>query len=97
MRDKKSLEEAINGLRSDLEVAEFLRDLLTSGELKEMRNRWLAAQELAEGVPYSQIEKNTGLSSTTIARVSKWLREGAGGYRKALDINDKGQKENEQA
>jgi len=89
MSDKISLEEAINSLGSELEVSEFLRDLLTSSELREMRNRWLAAQELAQGVPYSRIEKSTGLSSTTIARVSKWLREGAGGYRKVLGIEMK--------
>jgi len=89
MSDKISLEEALNSLGTELEVSEFLRDLLTSSELREMRNRWLAAQELAQGVPYSKIENDTGLSSTTIARVSKWLREGTGGYRKALGIEIK--------
>ncbi len=90
MKEQKSLEQAIVGLKSEKEVTEFLRDLLTSRELKEFRNRWVAAQQLAEGVPYTQIEKDTGLSSTTIARVSKWLRDGAGGYRNALGMDQEG-------
>ena len=35
---------------------------------------------LYEGISYSKIEKETGFSSTTVARVSKWLNNGKGGY-----------------
>jgi uncharacterized protein YerC len=35
---------------------------------------------LWQGVPYTVIEKETGLSSRTIARVHKWLKRGKGGY-----------------
>lgn len=36
---------------------------------------------LTEKVSYSVIEKETGLSSTTVARVAKWLNGKEGGYR----------------
>jgi uncharacterized protein YerC len=35
---------------------------------------------LWQGVPYTSIEEETGLSSRTIARVHKWLKRGKGGY-----------------
>ena len=36
---------------------------------------------LSEKISYSEIEKRTKLSSTTVARISKWLISGCGGYR----------------
>jgi uncharacterized protein YerC len=36
---------------------------------------------LAKQLRYTEIEKKTGMSSTTIARVHKWLKEGMGGYQ----------------
>jgi len=63
----------------------FLRDLLTESEIEELARRWQAAQMLDQKVSYSQIVKKTGLSSTTVARISKWLNSGAGGYRLVLD------------
>ena len=39
---------------------------------------------LEDKVPYSKIEAETGLSSTTIARVARWLKRGGGGYRLIL-------------
>ena len=39
---------------------------------------------LNQKIPYSVIEKETGLSSTTVARVSKWLNKGMGGYKLML-------------
>lgn len=32
-------------------------------------------------IQYEIIEKETGMSSTTIARISKWLNHGMGGYK----------------
>ena len=41
---------------------------------------------LLEGLSYAAIEAQTGASATTIARVSKCLTYGSGGYEAALDI-----------
>lgn len=70
-------------------IRAFLEDLLSEAELVEIRNRWLAAQMLEQLFSYSKIEETTGLSSTTIARVSKCLKGRAGGYKTLMDkIND---------
>lgn len=67
------------------EAKMFLRDLLTEKEIIECGNRWRAVQMLDQNVPYTKITKETGLSSTTIARISTWMRDGMGGYRLLLD------------
>ncbi|HEX5731397.1 MAG TPA: YerC/YecD family TrpR-related protein [Blastocatellia bacterium] len=83
-RDIESLYEAILSLEDLGEAKMFFRDLLTEREIEELAERWKAARLLAEGVPYTQIVERTGLSSTTVARVARWMKQGAGGYRLAL-------------
>lgn len=81
---EKELFKTILDLRSFAECQYFLRDLLTEAELKEFANRWKVAQMLAKKTDYKKIEKETGMSSTTIARISKWLTNGMGGYQLAI-------------
>lgn len=80
----KDLFNAILALKNIQEARKFFRDLLTEQELIEIGNRWKTAQMLNRKIPYSKIEKETGLSSTTIARISKWLNKGKGGYKLIL-------------
>ena len=75
---------AILALKNTREARGFFRDLLTEQELIKFGNRWKTAQMLNQKIPYSKIEKETGLSSTTIARISKWLNKGRGGYKLIL-------------
>lgn len=77
--------DAILQLRSKEELNRFLRDLMTEEEIMECTQRWQVAQMLYDGVSYQKIQKQTGLSSTTVARISLWLQKGAGGYRLVLD------------
>ena len=42
-------------------------------------------QLLQEKMPYRQISERTGVSVTTIGRVARYWREGAGGYQLALE------------
>jgi uncharacterized protein YerC len=86
-KDNKKIGEligAILALKNRNEAAKFFRDLLTEKELIEFGNRWKAARMLSKNVKYNEIEKETGLSSTTVARVSKWLNSGKGGYKLML-------------
>lgn len=83
----KDLFKSIISLRNTNEAKRFLRDLLTEQELIEFGNRWRAAQMLNAKVSYVEIVKETGLSSTTIARISKWLNKGMGGYKLMLKRN----------
>lgn len=75
---------AILALKNRSEAKKFFRDLLTEKELIEFGNRWKAARMLAQNIKYTEIEKETGLSSTTVARVSKWLNNGKNGYKLVL-------------
>jgi TrpR-related protein YerC/YecD len=63
----------------------LLEDMFTIREIRESSQRLAVARMLDEGTPYSAIEKQTGASATTIARVSKALNYGSGGYREMLD------------
>lgn len=77
--------DAILALKNRNEAKRFLRDLLTEAEIQEFANRWQAAQMLDKNIPYTKITKETGLSSTTVARISKWLNGETGGYRLMLN------------
>ncbi|OGM00715.1 hypothetical protein A2480_04760 [Candidatus Uhrbacteria bacterium RIFOXYC2_FULL_47_19] len=80
-KGKEQLIKAILLLKNADETQRFLRDLMTEKEIKEFAKRLKAAEMLTEKIPYSTIEKETGLSSTTVARVAKWLNGKGGGYK----------------
>ena len=80
-----SLCEALLSLQSKDEAKRFLRDLMTEEEIVECAQRWQVARFLAEEMSYQQIQRKTGMSSTTIARISRWLKKGMGGYRLVLN------------
>ena len=63
----------------------LLEDMFTIREIRESSQRLAGARLLDEGKSYAKIEQATGASATTIARVSKCLGYGTGGYRAALD------------
>ncbi len=88
----KELYKALLCLKTESELNAFLRDLLTEEELKEFSNRWKVAQMLAKKDTYLKIEKETGMSSTTIARISKWLDKGMNGYKLAIKRQMKNKK-----
>lgn len=81
----QSLYKAFLLLKNEDECKRFLRDLLTSAEIKEFVNRWKVAQMLDKKVSYEKIETETGMSSTTIARINKWLIKGRDGYKLMLN------------
>ncbi len=86
--NKKRISELMKAvilLKNPNEAARFFRDLLTEKELIEFGNRWKAARMLSKNFKYTEIEKETGLSSTTVARVSDWLNNGMGGYMLMLN------------
>jgi len=66
-------------------ISALLEDCCTIREVHEMAQRLRVAQLLSQGVSYALIQEQTGASATTIARVSKSLNYGAGGYRYVLD------------
>ena len=83
--EMRDLFEAILELKDADEVERFLRDLCTLSELQAMAHRWEVAKLVERGLPYQEISRRTGASTTTVTRVAHWLRYGEGGYRLALD------------
>ncbi len=84
-REIEDLLAAVASLRTPAEAGRFLRDLCTLSELEAMAHRWQVARLLDRGLPYLEIARRTGASTTTVTRVAHWLRHGEGGYRLALD------------
>ena len=80
----EDLFKSILRLKDIGETKKFFRDLLTKEEIIEFKKRWQTAQMLNKNISYEKIEKETGLSSRTIARISKWLNKGMGGYKLML-------------
>ena len=85
IKESKNLIKAILSLETENEARRFLRDLMTENEIEEFSKRLDAAELLFENISYDEVKKRIGLSSRTIARVSKWLNNGEGGYKLILN------------
>ena len=83
--DVDTLLAALSAINDEDTMFALLEDLFTVREIRETSQRLAVAQLLDQGKPYKAIEEATGASATTIARVSKCLSYGSGGYRAALD------------
>lgn len=83
----EDLAALLAALRSDGEARAVLRDLCTPAEVRTLAERWHVAKLLdAGGLTYREIHDATGVSTTTIVRVARFLKEEQnGGYRLLLD------------
>jgi TrpR-related protein YerC/YecD len=82
---ERSLCAAITSLNTVEECRAFLRDLCTPAELQALADRWAVVGLLQDGIPYREINKQTGVSVTTIGRVARYLTSGNGGYSLASE------------
>ena len=83
--DKENfLIKAFLKLKTEQEMANFLRDLLTIKELEEFANRLEMARLLKQGMSYKTIAKKLKVSTTTVTRTAHWLFHGCGGYEKVI-------------
>ena len=85
--DITALCDAFLQVRTTEEARRFLRDLTTPGELQALAERWRVAQLLNAGEKsYRDISAETGVSTTTVTRVARFLsQEDHQGYRLVLD------------
>lgn len=79
--------EALLTPRSRDDMRRLIRDLCTPSEVRAMAERWQVARLLAgSDLSYRDIHERTGVSTTTIVRVGRFLRdEPHRGYRQAID------------
>ncbi len=81
----EELYEAILTLETVEECYRFFEDICTVKELQSISQRLKVARMLRENMTYNQIEDQTGVSTATISRISKFLHHGPGGYNLVLD------------
>jgi len=84
-RAEDALCRAISSLRDVNECRNFLKDLCTPAELQALVDRWQVVEYLESGLTYRQINELTGVSVTTVGRVARFLADGFGGYRTAIE------------
>ena len=77
----KDLYQEILNLETEEDCENFFNDLCTIKELQSMSQRLQAAKMLLAGKTYNEVIEQTDISSATLARVSKCVRYGAGGYQ----------------
>ena len=75
------------------EMARLLTDLCTPPEIRTLAERWHVARLLdGTDLSYREIHDATGVSTTTIVRIARFLRqEPHQGYRAALDALSSGE------
>ena len=85
-KEAKELYKAFLSLKTPEECAQFLRDVCTLKEIGDMASRLRVAQMLSKDQPkpFREIAEEVGTSTTTVTRVSHWLRHGMGGYRTVI-------------
>lgn len=78
-----ALHEAFATLKTTDEIKRFLIDLCTPGEIEAFAERWAIACALNEGGKgYREIAAELQASTTTVARVARFLnQENYGGYK----------------
>lgn len=84
-RAEDALFETIISLRTAAECRNFFKDLCTPAELQALVDRWQVVEYLQQDLPYRKIHDLTGVSVTTIGRVARFLSDGFGGYRTAIE------------
>lgn len=79
--------EALLSPANRAEMARLLADLCTPAEERTLAERWHVARLLdGTDLTYRQIHDATGVSTTTIVRVARFLRQAPHrGYRAAID------------
>lgn len=79
--------DALLTARNRDEMRRLLLDLCTPAEIRTLAERWHVARLLdGTDLPYREIHDRTGVSTTTIVRVGRFLRqEPHQGYRRAID------------
>jgi TrpR-related protein YerC/YecD len=84
-KEVKKLVQVIMAMKCENDLQDFLRDLLTLGELDDISRRWRVAELLNQGLTYREISKQTGHSTATVTKIAYWVNNGVGGYQKALE------------
>ena len=84
-KSENELFKAILSIDSIEECKNFFYDLCTPSEIEEFSTRWLIVKLLSKKKPYRQIALETGVSTTTVGRVARYMKYGHDGYNTVLN------------
>ncbi len=84
-KTENELFKAILSIDSIKECKNFFYDLCTPSEIEEFSTRWLIVKLLSKKKPYRQIALETGVSTTTVGRVARYMKYGHDGYNTVLN------------
>ena len=84
-KTENELFKAILSIDSIKECKNFFYDLCTPSEIEEFSTRWLIVKLLSKKKPYRQIALETGVSTTTVGRVARYMKYGHDGYNTILN------------
>ena len=84
-KTENELFKAIITIDSIDECKNFFYDLCTPSEIEEFSTRWLIVKLLSKKKPYRQIALETGVSTTTVGRVARYMKYGHDGYNTILN------------
>ena len=68
--------DAINLLKTSVEVREFFSDFLTRSERIMLSKRFQVMMMLINGHDYESVKEKVEVSNSTVTRVSDWLKAG---------------------
>lgn len=87
---KKELVDIFIKLSSDRgAVSDFLADILTPAELREIATRWQIIRKLKTGEGQRDIAEDLGIGVATVTRGARTLLNPTGGFSQALRKLDK--------
>lgn len=90
LNNKKKLEfmfdlmNAFSKLKTPVEAAYFLEDILTKKEIRNLSVRLRIARLLLAGKTFEEIQAHTKASSATITKVSLWIERGGEGFKNVI-------------
>ena len=71
-------------VKNPIETANFLQDLLTAKEIKNLAKRLRIAKLILSDKTHEEITKTLHCSYATISKVSLWLSQGGEGFKKVI-------------
>lgn len=88
-KDIYFLYQILNTFENIEEVKIFMKDILTSSELRMLKRRWHIANLLRTGLDMRSIASEANTSTQTVMKVKRVLEEGHGGLLLALQRTEK--------
>ena len=93
MKQKKEVSEIIHVIAmiagDERLLREFLIDLLTPAECRDIALRWQIVKMLHQGIQQREIAKNLGVSVATVSRGARALLNPKGGFNHIFSLLDK--------